>query len=163
MNREARITYLNRVLSATSNSLLQYLSVATPYVPPECEDQMEEVARLIDEEAQQVARIVDLIEERDGVPSAGIFPFWNVDLNYLDFRFLARFAEQKQGEIVDGLERDLDNLRGDPDAFTAVGEILKEKRAHLDVLRSIAGMDEPEPEAAAEEAPVEAPAEPAGE
>ena len=159
MNREARITYLNRVLSATSNSLLQYLVVAAPYVPPGYEERFEEVKQMKDEEAQQVERIVALIEEGDGVPSVGIFPFWNVDLNYLDFVFLARFAAEKQGEILAGLERDLDNLRGDPDAFSAVGEILGEKRAHLDVLRSIAGLDEPAPEPAAEEAPAEPAAE----
>lgn len=163
MNREARITYLNRVLSATSNSLLQYLAVATPYVPPGYEERLEEVLQLREDEAAQVERIVALIEERDGVPSVGIFPFWNVDLNYLDFVFLARFAAEKQGAILDGLESDLDNLRGDPDAFSSVGEILAEKRAHLDVLRSIAGLDEPEPEPEAEAAPAEAPAKPAGE
>ncbi|MFQ5845097.1 MAG: hypothetical protein ACE5JG_08930 [Planctomycetota bacterium] len=145
MSADERVGYLNRVLSATVNSLIQYIDVATPYVPPGSEQHLETIARLKREEAGQASRLVAVIERIDGVPAVGIFPFWNVDLNYLDLRFLVGFAARRQGEILEGLRAGLDRLRGDRDAYAEVSAVLEEKRLHLTVLRTIAGLDEPAP------------------
>jgi hypothetical protein len=68
----------------------------------------------------------------------GVFPYWNVDLNYLDVRFLARFAAQHQDKVVAELERDLALARDDPRLSALLQRILEEKRAHREVLAGIA-------------------------
>lgn len=149
MDRGKKIDLVNRVLHATVNSVVQYIDIATPYVPPGYEEQRAEVQRMRDEEVRTATELTDLVNALDGTPTVGVFPYWNIDLNYLDLRFLARFAAEHQEKAVAELEQELPKLRDDPKLHGTMARILGEKRGHLETLREI-GKPPPEPEKAEE-------------
>ncbi|MFI5402529.1 MAG: hypothetical protein ACHQ1G_06295 [Planctomycetota bacterium] len=146
MTREEKIALLNRVLHGSVNSVIQYIDIAAPYVPPFCEARMPELRKMRDEEAHTANELVALVGELEGVPQVEVFPYWNVDLNYLDIRFLARFAAEHEAKFVAELEPALPELRDDPRLHGALGRILAEKRAHLAALQAIAAIPTPPPD-----------------
>jgi len=143
MTRDEKVLLLNRILHGTVNSVVQYMGVATPYVPPYCEERMAELSRMRDAEAKTANEVVALLGGLDGVPQAEAFPYWNVDLNYLDVRFLARFAAEHEAKVVAEIEGSLPDLRDDPRLHGAVARMLGEKRAHLEALKAIAAIPTP--------------------
>jgi hypothetical protein len=148
MTRDEKVAFLNRVLHGTVNSVVQYLDIATPYVPPYCEDRMGELAAMREAEARTANEIVALLGELEGVPQADVFPYWNVDLNYLDVRYLARFAAEHEARVVAEIEEAMPRLRDDPRLHGAVERILGERRAHLGALKGIAAIPTPPPDPA---------------
>ncbi len=153
LDHEAKISVLNRTLHHTVNSVLQYVEVSTPYIPAGFEDRYEAVKLLRDEEIASANKLVDMINGLDGVPSVGVFPYWNVDLNYLDFRFMAEFAAQHIAKAIAVLERDLATVGRDAELVALLGDVLKQRRVHHDALLVASGAaDEIAAEAAAEAA-----------
>jgi hypothetical protein len=146
MTRDEKVLFLNRILHGTVNSVVQYIEVAAPYVPPYCEGRMADLRRMRDEEARTAHEVTALVAGLDAVPQVDVFPYWNVDLNYLDVRLLARFAADHEAKCVAEIEGALGDFRDDPRLFGAVGRILAEKRAHLETLRSIAAIPTPPPD-----------------
>ena len=157
MDNRHCIELLNSALDGTVNSVVQYFAISAAYVPPGFEEQMETMERIRQEEAQMAHDLNGALHELDGAPKVGVFPYWNVDLNYLDARFMARFAARHQEGVVAALEEGLEGARDHAKAHRLLSEILEQKRAHLEQLREISGEGE---EVASEEAPA---AEPAGE
>jgi len=143
MERQAKIDLLNRVLHETVNSVVQYIDIAVPYVPPGFEEKQERIRGMRDEQARTAQELTALVGEFDGVPQVGVFPYWNVDLNYLDLRFLARFAARHEKKAVDELDRELESLRGDPQLYGTLARVLREKRAHAEALEEIGAPPEP--------------------
>ena len=147
MDDAKAISLLNRVLHGTVNSVIQYIDVARPYVPPGCEDDVEELHRLRDEEAATAAALTALITELDGVPKVDPFDYWNLDLNYLDLRFLARFAAQHQDKVIAEIEAHLDATKDDARVYRLLKTIAAEKSAHREVLLEVAAKPNPEVDA----------------
>ena len=133
------IDVLNRLLHDTVNSVVQYAEIAAPYVPPDFDAQLAEFNRVSDEEKALANECAALLDTRDGVPTVGIFPFWNVDLNYLDLRFLAKFAAQHQEKVIAHMERELDLVNDDPEVLAFVKIALEQKKEHLSALLEVAG------------------------
>ena len=148
---DERVEFLNRVLSETVNSIVQYTGISMPYVAPDCTGHLETMDRIRGEESVHANTLNDLIRRADGVSTIDAFPYWNIDLNYLDLRFMARFAVTHQEKAIRLIEEGVDVLRTDPVAHTKVSGILAEKRRHLDELSENGKKPEPEPEPAAEE------------
>lgn len=146
MTREEKVTLLNRVLHGTVNSVVQYIDLASPYVPAYCEEKFPELRRMRDEEARTANELSALVAELDGVPQVDVFPYWNVDLNYLDVRFLARFAAQHEAKFAAELAESIGEVRDDPRLFEALVRVLAEKRAHLAALEAIAAIPTPPPD-----------------
>ncbi len=146
MTREEKVALVNRVLHGTVNSVVQYIEIAAPYVPPFCEGRMAELRKMRDEEAHTANELVALVGELEGVPQVEVFPYWNIDLNYLDVRFLARCGAEHEAKFAAELAEALPELRDDPRLFGALGRILAEKRAHLAALQAIAGVPTPPPD-----------------
>ncbi|MHC4133622.1 MAG: ferritin-like domain-containing protein [Planctomycetota bacterium] len=144
MDDARTIDLLNRVLHGTVNSVIQYIDLARPYVPPGCESDVEELHRLRDEETVTATELTELITELDGVPKVDPFDYWNVDLNYLDLRFLARFAAEHQDKVIAEIEAHLESVRDDARVYRLLQAIVAEKSAHKDVLLKVA--DKPGPE-----------------
>jgi bacterioferritin (cytochrome b1) len=157
MEKARKIDLLNRVLHGTVNSVLQYIETATPYVAPGCEEQFDEVLGMKDEQVATVARLTDAIGALDGVPKVGVFPYWNVDLNYLDLRYLARLASEHEDAGAAELEGELGLVRDDPKLHGVLEKVLAEKRAHAEKLAAIGGAAAPEaaPSEAEETTPAE--------
>jgi len=146
MTRDEKVVVLNRVLHGTVNSVVQYIDLATPYVPAFCEGRVAELRKMRDEQATTANEIVALVGELEGVPQVEVFPYWNVDLNYLDVRFLARFAAEHEAKFASELEAALPDLRDEPRVHGALARILAEKRAHLATLQAIAAIPTPPPD-----------------
>jgi len=139
MQTTPTLDILNRLLDGTVNSVVQYAEIGAPYVPDGSDELMQEFQRIGDEEKNLANETVALIQSRDGVPSVGVFRFWNVDLNYLDIRFMAKFAVQHEGLLIADLEAALDSLANDPEAHGLVRRAIEQKRGHLTKLAEIAG------------------------
>jgi len=146
LTRDEKVSLLNRVLHDTVNSIVQYIDNATPFVPSYCEGRVADLRRMRDEQAHTANEVVALVGDLEGVPQVGVFPYWNVDLNYLDVRVLARFAADQEARSVAELEESLPDMRDDPRLFGALERILAEKRAHLAALREIAAIPTPPPD-----------------
>jgi hypothetical protein len=146
MTRDEKIALLNRLLHGTVNSVVQYIDIATPYVPPFCEGKVGELVKMRDEQAHAANDIVALVAQLEGVPQVEAFPYWNVDLNYLDVRFLARFAAEHEAKVAAELEQALPELRDDPRIHGALTRILQQRRAHLAALQAIAAIPTPPPD-----------------
>lgn len=143
MTRDEKVALLNRVLHGTVNSVVQYIDLATPYVPSYCEARTADLRRMRDEQAHGANEIVAILGELEGVPQVEAFPYWNVDLNYLDVRFLARFAAEHEARCAAEIEGALPELRGEPRAHGALTRMLAQKRAHIATLNEIAAIPTP--------------------
>ena len=142
-----RVGLLNRVLHGTVNSVVQYIDIASPYVPEGCEEPRRTIGRIREEVAVQAHDLNAMISELDGVPRVGVFEYWNVDLNYLDLRFMARFAAEHQLKVIAELEAAVEKARNDAPVFGLLSRLLQEKRRHLVELQAIAPQPAAEPEA----------------
>jgi len=157
MERQAKVDILNRALHGTINSVLQYIDISAPFVPEGYEEKRARVTEMRNEEVETANKLVDLIAGLDGVPAVGVFPYWNVDLNYLDLRFMARFAAEHQEKVIAALEKDRDAAREDARLMQALNTILEQKRGHLAELRDIGKPGPaPDPEKLAAIQPTEA-------
>ena len=141
-----RVAFLNCVLSDTVNSVVQYAGISMPYVAPDCTGHKETMDRIRGEESVHANTLNELIQRSNGVSTVDAFPYWNIDLNYLDLRFMARFAATHQEKAIRLIEEGADVLRTDPVAHTKVSGILEEKRRHLGELCEIGKKPVPEPE-----------------
>ena len=133
------VDVLNRLLHDTVNSVVQYAEIADPYVPPNFDEEAAAVNGVSDDEKALAHEIADLLAARDGVPQVGVFPFWNVDLNYLDLRFMAKFAAQQQEKTIARIEKELALVSDDPEVHALVKRALEQKREHLVTLQGVAG------------------------
>lgn len=157
MSRDSLVHHLNRVLHGTVNSALQYYDISAPYVPPGFEEKFREIVAMKREEQGQIGILRDLIDSLDGVPKVGPFPYWNLDINYLDARFMAEFAARHAEGVIAETEAALEQVRHEPRVAQALKGILAQKRAHLARLRELGVRPPP----AAPKAPPAPPAKPA--
>ena len=133
------VDVLNRLLHDTVNSVVQYAEISAPYVPPNFDEQLAVVNSVSDDEKVLAHEIADLLAARDAVPQVGVFPFWNVDLNYLDLRFMAKFATLEQAKTIARIEQELPLVSSDPEVHALVKRALEQKREHLSALQGVAG------------------------
>ena len=134
-----RVDVLNRLLHDTVNSVVQYADISAPHVPKGYDDQVAELRAIADEEKVLANELVDLIGRRQGVPQVGVFPYWNVDLNYLDLRFMAKFAREHQEASIARLEAELTQVQDDPEIHSCLKRALAQKQDHLGRLAGVAG------------------------
>jgi len=146
MDSQRCIEMLNSALDGTVNSVVQYFAISAPYIPPGFEEQVETMERIRQEEAQMAHDLNEALHALDGAPTVGVFRYWNVDLNYLDARFMARFAARHQEQVVAELEEGLEGARDHANVHRLLSEILEQKRAHLAQLREIAGEETSPPD-----------------
>ena len=145
MDAQVAVDILNRVLHGTVNSVVQYIEIATPHVPKGMEEDFAAVRKMRDEELQTAGRTTELIAALDGVPKAGVFPYWNVDLNYLDLRFLCRFAAKHEAKALAEIQLELDQAKDDPRVHRLLEDILAQKSRHLEQLQEIGAKKLKEP------------------
>jgi hypothetical protein len=141
MDPQAKVDLLNRVLHGTVNSVVQYIGISAPHVPAGREQDLELLERMRGEEAEAAHEINAMVSELDGVPSVGVFEYWNVDLNYLDLGFLVRFAATHQEKVIAEVERDIDGVRDDARVHGLLRRILQQMREHLGALQEIGGKE----------------------
>lgn len=137
MANSVAVDILNRALHGTVNSVVQYIETATPHVPEGLEEDFRTVQRMRNEEVELATRLTELIGELEGVPKVGVFPYWNVDLNYLDLRFLCRFAAKHEAKVLAEIQLELDAVKDHPKVHRLLKEVLEQKARHLEQLHEI--------------------------
>ena len=145
-SRQRKIDILNRVLHDSVNSVLQYVENSTPYIADDFRANYEAMLVMRDEEAQSAHDLTDLVNAMDGVPKVGVFPYWNIDINYLDARFMARFSAEHIGRAIAELETEIGDTRDDAKVFGLLTRVLAEKKGHHAALAEMAGLTDSEPE-----------------
>ena len=133
------INVLNRLLHDTVNSVIQYAEISAPYIPKGFDEQAATLQSIADEEKALANEVVALIALRDGVPQVGVFDYWNVDLNYLDLRWMAKFAMEHQAKSIERLESQLGAAADDPEVSSFLRRALEQKKDHLKKLESVKG------------------------
>ena len=148
MDRQAKIDLCNRALHGAVNSALQYMENSTPYIPVGAEEQWEEVLAVRDEEASLAREIHAIVGELDGVAKVGVFPYWNVDMNYLDLRWYCRFANRHNRAEIEWTEQVLPDVRADAKLHRLFTRLLEMRKTQDDVLASVGGEETTEESAA---------------
>ena len=148
MDRQAKLDLCNRALHGVVNSVLQYMETATPYVPEGAEEEWGRVLAARDAEAAVATEIHALVGELDGVAGVGVFPYWNVDLNYLDLRWFCRFANKHNLAELEWTERVLPDLRSDSKLHGLFTRLLMMRQGQAAVLAAVGGEEETEEAAA---------------
>ncbi|MHC4940491.1 MAG: ferritin-like domain-containing protein [Planctomycetota bacterium] len=133
------VDVLNRLLHDTVNSVVQYAEISAPYVPKGFDEQAALMQSIADEEKTLATETAAMINARDGVPQVGVFDFWNVDLNYLDLRWMAKFAMQHEQDSIDRIEGHLDMVADDPEVASFLRRAIDQKKEHLEKLATIKG------------------------
>ena len=82
--------------------------------------------------------MAEAIQQRDGVPEPGTFPFAFVDANLLSLDYLIQWLVHYQGEDVARIESYAAQLSGDPGAHDLAMEALGAAKAHLDMFNELA-------------------------
>jgi len=154
MDRQAKIDLCNRALHGAVNSALQYMENSTPYIPVGAEEQWDEVLAARDEEAAIAQEIHAIVGELDGVAKVGVFPYWNVDLNYLDLKWYCRFANRHNRAEIDWTEQVLPDVRADAKLHRLFTRLLEMRKKQDEVLASVGGEETTE-EAAAPATPAD--------
>lgn len=154
MDRQAKIDLCNRALHGAVNSALQYMENSTPYVPVGAEEQWDAVLAARDEEAAVAREFHAVVGELDGVAKVGVFPYWNVDLNYLDLKWFCRFANRHNRSEIEWTEQVLPDVRADAKLHRLFTGLLEMRRKQEELLASVGG--EESQEESTEEAPAAA-------
>ena len=139
MASTSSIDVLNRLLHDTVNSVVQYADISAPHVPKGMDEQAIDMQNIAGEEKALATEIANLVIKCDGVPTVGVFDYWNVDLNYLDLRFMAHFAVQHQDKAIARLEGEMDGVKDDPEVHAFLKKALAQKKDHRERLTAVAG------------------------
>lgn len=127
---------LDELLTYAFYSGAGYVFESDPFVVPE-DAELLDLFKAVREDDRRHAHVLGtLIAAREGVPQPGVFPWWNLDLNYLTVPCLSRF-------VIESLEHEVRLYRGlidawsndDPAGKAALEWILADKQGHLGKLR----------------------------
>ena len=124
---------------ATAVWLIENTALTFEQIADYCELHELEVQSIADEEKTLATETAAMINARDGVPQVGVFDFWNVDLNYLDLRWMAKFAMQHEQDSIDRIEGHLDMVADDPEVASFLRRAIDQKKEHLEKLATIKG------------------------
>jgi len=77
-----------------------YVFESEPWVVPEDDALLQAFAEIRDQDRRHAHVLGVLIQQRGGVPQPGVFPWWNLDLNYLSVPTLAKFVLEALDEEI---------------------------------------------------------------
>jgi hypothetical protein len=132
---------LNRVLTRLYRSLMQYAvdcwpwTRATDTAVPEAPEQ-KVIEQMTSRQQDFVARLVDLIIERGGVPDFGSFPD-NSELHYVSLEYLLGKLIADEQDLVVELQAAIPRLQPDAEARGLVAEILAAETENVARLREL--------------------------
>lgn len=138
MSQGTTVEILGELLGTVYRSLPMYLTDARPWTDSADDQAASVVAQVQAEQAELAARIAQAIEQRDGVPDPGTFPFRFVDANLLSLDYLIQWLVQYQAEDVKRIEGLAEALKDDPGAYDLAMEALGASKAHLAMFEELA-------------------------
>lgn len=135
MARIQHNTKLNQLVVDLGRSLLQFVGETSPWSPNNADTARETVARLVGSQRQQVVRLTELLVERRYPVEFGVYPAAFTDLHFLALKSLLPRIIASQDALVSELDEAAHTCVDDPEAATALGEVLAAQRAGTEELR----------------------------
>ncbi len=133
--REELIEKLQRDLTRKTYSFVEYVTMASPYVPEGREPMWELLLRLRTEERQHAELLSRLIVALGGIPNPGLFDEGAADTNYLHIDYLYKLLIRHKEQSVKEFEQRVNDSSGFPEARAVLLKILEDEKEQLAVLR----------------------------
>lgn len=130
------LTILNRILVRHLSSLLQYIPLAQPWVPPEQTAIMERLERLIEEDSEVCKSLSNEIIQNKGVPAPVHFSPAFSSSHYMALEAYLRWLVPYYRWMVAEDEKDLALLEDDA-ARQAARPVIELTRKHLGELEKL--------------------------
>lgn len=129
---------LDDLLTRCFYSAAGYVFESDPYVVPEDDELLRALGSIREDDRRHAHVLGALVQGLGGVPGTGVFPWWNLDLNYLTVPCLGRF-------VVDAIEHEIGLYASliakwpaeDAGARAALESILSDKQGHVAALRPV--------------------------
>jgi hypothetical protein len=138
LGRDEIVARLSDLLTRSFYSGSGYVFESEPYVLAEDDDLMQAFAAVRADDRRHAHVLGTLLQARGAVPQPGVFPWWNLDLNYLSVPCLSRFVARSIEEETRLFEALLSEWpSGDAPGRAALEWILSDKKAHLARLRPL--------------------------
>lgn len=134
------IRHLNRLLAIHCRSFVQYLRWSRPYVPEGCQDELDTLEAIAQDQDAMADRISKLIVDAGALPHTGEFPMEFTDLHDLGLDFLIAAAVRYQDYDLSAVQEVVNGLQGAPAARALAEEALGMSKGHLDSLRELVRM-----------------------
>lgn len=132
-------TILNRTLAIIARSYPRYLAYSQPYTPLGCEDILDTLDDIAEDQARLAERIAYTLSEAGFTPHFGEFPMHYTGSHDLGIEYqLQQAIEQQLGDIVQ-LEFLSEELSSAAQSRTLVDEALGMAIAHHELLTRAAG------------------------
>lgn len=135
MARIQHNTKLNQLVVDLGRSLLQFVGEVSPWTPNNAASARDAVARLVVSQRQNVERLTELLVERRCPVEFGVYPAAFTDLHFLALKSLLPRIIANQDVLVAELDEAAHTCIDDPEAATALGEVLAAQRAGTEELR----------------------------
>ncbi len=131
-------TALNNALAALTSSLVQYSGECGPWT--DADDDTETAALDLFRRRQQlqIARLVELLGDRDATIEFGRFPTRYTDLHFISLENLYPRLIANQQAIIETLKKSATACRGDDDAGGLIADAVAEEQRTLEELATLA-------------------------
>ena len=129
---------LNDALAALTSSLVQYAGECKPWI--DSDEDTETVALDLFRRRQQlqIARLVELLGNRDATIEFGRFPTRYTDLHFISLENLYPRLIANQQVIIETLKKSAAACRGDDDAGGLIADAIAEEQRTLEELATLA-------------------------
>ncbi len=128
MSGQSNEAVLNRVLIQLSRSFLQYVSESSPWVRFDAPGLASEIENLAACQRGDVARIVDLLNDREYFVDFGTFPTEYTDQQFLGLDVLIGRLERSQARINGIIAASCDSVKGDDEACELLSAVLQSEK-----------------------------------
>ncbi len=135
MARIQHNTKLNQLVVDLGRSLLQFVGEVSPWTPNSAVTARDALARLVQGQRQDVVRLTELLVDRGCPVEFGAYPSVFTDLHFLALKSLLPRIISSQDTLVSELDEAAHTCVDDPEAATALGEVLAAQRAGTEELR----------------------------
>jgi len=142
MADQDNIELLNRLLARLGRGLVQYAVDCWPWTNGADDAELRALEQIAKKQQQFVARLVELISQRGGVPDFGVFADYS-DLNYVSLDYLLGKLIADEQSLIAEVETAQAALRGDAEAAALAGELSSAEKEHLARLRDMAKTSTP--------------------
>lgn len=130
---------LNAAVAALSSSLVQYTGNCGPWISGDDEAEAVALALFRRRQQLQIARIVDLLGQRDWAIEFGRYPTEFTDLHFLSLQSLYPRLIANEQAIVDALASAVDGCGDDESAAGLLADALAEEQQTLEELQTLSG------------------------
>lgn len=120
---------LDDLLTRSFYSGAGYVFESDPYVVPEDAEVLEKLTVIREQDRRHAHVLGTLIAARGGVPGPGVFPFWNLDLNFLTVPTVSQFVVDALHEEIGLYDLLLARWPADDDDGRAALRVIRDEKA----------------------------------